>query len=126
MEDPGWFTRLVTITAMYAGTSFGALALFPGRVLHGAAQPGGLLFVISAKPLKVEGGAPPVSVFCFPHCASQNVTFAPVALFRSPITNAPPAARRPTQIFVAVSPGSLDCCTLSRLLSTNARIASSP
>ncbi len=62
--------------------------LLPGSVLQPMPHVGALGF--SAKPLKLAGAAPPLKEFVFAHWAPQKVTAVPVALFRSPITKAPP------------------------------------
>src|ERR1700737_3718806 len=78
------------MTAMKAGNGpVGGGELLPGSadqlVPHAGEVPG-----VSSKPLKAAGAAPPLREFRFHHCAPQNVTEVPTALFRSPITNEPP------------------------------------
>jgi hypothetical protein len=74
---------------MYAGSGpFGGGALFPGLVFQPTPQFGVSGFF--ANPLKAAGAEPPLREFFFHHCAPQKVTFVPIALFLSPITNEPP------------------------------------
>ena len=87
--EPFCEIELETRTAMYGGSGpAGGGVLLPGSVVQFVPQleTGG----VSSKPLKAAGAAPPLRRFSFDHCAPQNVTEVPTALFPSPITNPPP------------------------------------
>ena len=53
---------------------------------------GGVDDRVLAKPLKLAGPWPPLSVFCVDQVSAQKVTEAPAAALPSPITKVPPAA----------------------------------
>src|SRR5258708_24383739 len=87
--EPDLVIELETITPMKAGRGpAGGGVLLPGSVLQPVPQLG--VLGLSAKPLKLAGAVPPLKEFSFHHCAPQNVTAVPTALFWSPITNEPP------------------------------------
>ena len=89
MAAPDFEAWPVTITPMNAGNGpSGGGALLPGSVDQPAPQLG--VCGLFAKPLKLAGAGPPVSVFSFDHCAPQKVTTFPTPLFPSPIAKAPP------------------------------------
>ena len=89
--EPDFEMELDTITAMKAGSGpAGGGALVPGAVDQPTPHAGRLAGEF-AKPLNAAGAPPPLRSFDFHHCAPQNVTAVPIAAFRSPITNAPPA-----------------------------------
>src|SRR3954462_8612404 len=81
IEDLDLSTRLATSTAIHSGTLAGTWSK-PGD----AVQP---LPSAVAKPLKLAGATPPLSLFAVHHDGLQKVT-APVA-DPSPTTNIPPA-----------------------------------
>src|SRR6266487_4793916 len=84
--EPDCDTELVTITPMNSGSGpAGGCGLLPGPVVQPVLQIG--VAGLSAKPLKLAGAAPPLSVLSFHHCAPQNVTWVPLALLPSPIVN---------------------------------------
>ena len=74
MVEPDLLIELETITAMYSGTLLGGPELLPGSLVHVPPQLGGWVLVESAKPMKLEGAAPPLNEFSLAHCAPQNVT----------------------------------------------------
>src|SRR6266852_5659672 len=59
--------KLEAITAMKEGTVAGGPELFPGSVIHVPPQAGGVVLVVSAKPLKASGAGPPLSELSFAH-----------------------------------------------------------
>ena len=91
-EGPDLPIELDTMTAMYCGTDAGGFELLPGRVDQLLSHDGGFVVVVSAKPLKLAGAEPPLTVLVFDHCALQKVTAEPTAALPSPITNEPEAS----------------------------------
>src|SRR2546422_320669 len=91
MVAPDLVIELDAITAMNGGTLAGGPELFPGSVAHVPPQAGGVVLVISAKPLNAAGAGPPLSELTFAHFAPQKVTAVPTAESRLPITKEPPA-----------------------------------
>src|SRR6516165_4852148 len=84
--EPDLVVLLVTMMPMYDGSGpFGGFALLPGPVVQSTPQLG--VAGVAAKPLKLAGAGPPLSVLSFHHCAPQKVTCVPLALLPSPITN---------------------------------------
>jgi len=86
---PDLVIELETITAICAGTLAGGDALFPGRDVHVLPHAGGEPFLDEANPLNELGAEPPERPFALAHCAPHQVTDAPTAAFRSPMTKAP-------------------------------------
>ena len=75
---PEFVIELVTITVICDGTLLGGSELLPGLLFHVPPQIGGFVFVEFAKPLKLAGAAPPLSLFTLDHFAPQKVTLAPI------------------------------------------------
>jgi hypothetical protein len=86
ITDPDFVIALATITRIVAGTLPGGLELLPGSVFHVPPQVAGFGVVIFANPLKESGAEPPLKLFCFAHCAPQNITDLPTTAFLSPMT----------------------------------------
>jgi hypothetical protein len=87
--EPDVVIELDAMTAMYCGTVAGGPELFPGGLVHGSPQFGGLFGVSLAKPLKLDGAEPPLKLLTLDQCAPQKVTVLPTVAFWSPMTNDP-------------------------------------
>ena len=88
MSDPVFVTRLVTITAMYAGTVDGGVALVPPVVVQVQPVAGGVVEIVLAKPLNAAGAAG-ASGFADAQAVDQKVTVAPVTADLLPTTIEP-------------------------------------
>ncbi len=56
----------------------GGLELLPGPVVQVMPHFGGSAESVTAKPLKLAGAVPPLSLLTFDHFAPQKVTLAPI------------------------------------------------
>ena len=71
---PDFVIELATITLMVDGSVAGGLVGVPLPAVQLPPQKGGFGVVVSAKPLKLEGAAPPLNLFDLAQVGPQNVT----------------------------------------------------
>jgi hypothetical protein len=90
MTAPDFVIELATITLIVDGSVAGGPEVMPVSVVHVPPQKAGLGVVLSAKPLKAEGAAPPLNELDLAHFAPQNVTCCPTTALRSPMTKLKP------------------------------------
>src|SRR5713226_1093467 len=103
--EPDFTTLLDTSTPMYVGTVAGGFELAPGGVVQVMPHFGGSAEGAAAKPLKLAGAAPPLSLLTLDHFAPQKVTLAPICALWSPITKAPLARNANTTVFPLADAG---------------------
>jgi hypothetical protein len=90
MTDPDFAIELATITLMVDGSVAGGPELLPAPLVHVPPQSAGSGVVVSAKPLKIEGAGPPLSLLDLAHWAPQKVTCCPTTALTSPMTKLMP------------------------------------